>query len=281
MQHPPTPSHTFPHFPMPLPFHPHRTGEPLAQDGPSPLPSDILRVYIAQAKQYEPNVPADLTGALGVPSLLVPCLFAAFSLLNTLSLLACAGGGAHYASLSTHTHTHTHTHTRTDYVAAIYAEMRQLEKSQMELTSTYTTPRTLLSILRVSMALAKLRFDTTVSAEGVWERAKWVEKGSVEQRRLSSPSVLSICHSALPLSFYALSLELRVILIPSHPHPLLSPTSSPLTHILSPSHPTRARTQVIQSDVDEALRLMRMSKSSLASDIEPQRKEDNISICYK
>jgi len=32
--------------------------------------------------------------------------------------------------------------------------------------------------------------------------------------------------------------------------------------------------------VDEALRLMRMSKASLNADFEPQRKEDNVSICY-
>ena len=42
--------------------------------------------------------------------------------------------------------------------------MRQLEKSQAEVSSTYTTPRTLLSIIRLSMALAKLRFDVEVSA---------------------------------------------------------------------------------------------------------------------
>ena len=49
-----------------------------------------------------------------------------------------------------------------DYLSAVYAEMRQLEKSQAEVSSTYTTPRTLLSIIRLSMALAKLRFDTEV-----------------------------------------------------------------------------------------------------------------------
>jgi hypothetical protein len=39
--------------------------------------------------------------------------------------------------------------------------------------------------------------------------------------------------------------------------------------------------QVSQTDIDEALRLMRMSKASLLSDLEPQRKEDNVSVCYK
>jgi hypothetical protein len=39
--------------------------------------------------------------------------------------------------------------------------------------------------------------------------------------------------------------------------------------------------QVIQSDVDEALRLMRMSKASLNSDVEKVHKEDPVSICYR
>ena len=49
-----------------------------------------------------------------------------------------------------------------DYLSGVYAELRQLEKSQAEVSSTYTTPRTLLSIIRLSMALAKLRFDKQV-----------------------------------------------------------------------------------------------------------------------
>ncbi len=49
-----------------------------------------------------------------------------------------------------------------DYIATVYAEMRQLEKAEVDMACTYTTPRTLLSILRLSQALAKLRFDTTV-----------------------------------------------------------------------------------------------------------------------
>ena len=52
--------------------------------------------------------------------------------------------------------------TRVDYLAAVYAEMRQLEKSQQDASSTYTTPRTLLSIIRLAMSLTKLRFDTEV-----------------------------------------------------------------------------------------------------------------------
>lgn len=87
----------------------------------------------------------------------------------------------------------------TDYVAAIYSEMRQLEKAALDATTTYTTPRTLLSILRLSQAVAKLRFDNTVA----------------------------------------------------------------------------------QSDVDEALRLMRQSKSSLVSSKEHTQREDAVSRCYR
>lgn len=49
----------------------------------------------------------------------------------------------------------------TDYVAAIYAEMRRQE-AMSDRPQSYTTPRTLLSILRLSQALAKLRFDNKV-----------------------------------------------------------------------------------------------------------------------
>lgn len=50
----------------------------------------------------------------------------------------------------------------TDYVAAVYAEMRRQE-AMSDRPHSYTTPRTLLSILRLSQALAKLRFDNVVS----------------------------------------------------------------------------------------------------------------------
>ena len=65
------------------------------------------------------------------------------------------------------------------------------------------------------------------------------------------------------------------------PSPLLVPRQ--VTPFLIPLSPLAIGPppQVIQSDVDEALRLMRMSKASLNSDMEPQRKEDNVSVCYK
>lgn len=48
-----------------------------------------------------------------------------------------------------------------EYVAAVYAEMRQ-EEAQAQVPHSYTTARTLLSILRLSQALARLRFSDAV-----------------------------------------------------------------------------------------------------------------------
>jgi DNA replicative helicase MCM subunit Mcm2 (Cdc46/Mcm family) len=51
----------------------------------------------------------------------------------------------------------------TEYVSAIYGELRRQE-ALSDRPNSYTTPRTLLSILRLSQALAKLRFDNAVRA---------------------------------------------------------------------------------------------------------------------
>jgi DNA replication licensing factor MCM7 len=49
-----------------------------------------------------------------------------------------------------------------EYIAAVYAEMR-MEEMQTEQPHSYTTARTLLSILRLSQALARLRLDDIVT----------------------------------------------------------------------------------------------------------------------
>ena len=54
-----------------------------------------------------------------------------------------------------------------DYVAAVYAEMRA-EEAAADVPHSYTTARTLLSILRLSQALARLRF-----AESVEQARRW------------------------------------------------------------------------------------------------------------
>ena len=48
-----------------------------------------------------------------------------------------------------------------DYVVAHYCALRQRERDDMDGRS-YVTPRTLLSILRLAQAVAKLRFDEEV-----------------------------------------------------------------------------------------------------------------------
>lgn len=53
-----------------------------------------------------------------------------------------------------------------DYVVAHYCALRQKERDDMDGRS-YVTPRTLLSILRLAQAVAKLRFDEEVSRSDV------------------------------------------------------------------------------------------------------------------
>jgi DNA replication licensing factor MCM7 len=55
-----------------------------------------------------------------------------------------------------------------DYVAAVYAELRA-EEAAAEVPHSYTTARTLLSILRMGQALARLRFADVVEQSDVDE----------------------------------------------------------------------------------------------------------------
>ncbi|KAK9798943.1 hypothetical protein WJX73_006235 [Symbiochloris irregularis] len=56
----------------------------------------------------------------------------------------------------------------TGYIAAVYAELRELERAQ-QVPHSYTTARTLLSILRLSQALARLRCESTVEQPDIDE----------------------------------------------------------------------------------------------------------------
>ena len=55
----------------------------------------------------------------------------------------------------------------TEYVAAVYAEMRA-DEAAAQMPHSYTTARTLLSILRLSQALARLRFAASVAQARPW-----------------------------------------------------------------------------------------------------------------
>ncbi|BDA48060.1 DNA replication licensing factor MCM7 [Coccomyxa sp. Obi] len=66
----------------------------------------------------------------------------------------------------------------TEYVAAVYAEMRQ-EEAQAQVPHSYTTARTLLSILRLSQALARLRFSQFVAQADVDEALRLMRMSKV------------------------------------------------------------------------------------------------------
>ena len=93
--------------------HVHRFGKPVASEDET-LSPEVIRQYIARAKQFAPVVPKQLA----------------------------------------------------DYIVGAYVSLRMNDESGKD---TYTTPRTLLAILRLSQALAKIRFDNLVSKEDVDE----------------------------------------------------------------------------------------------------------------
>lgn len=73
----------------------------------------------------------------------------------------------------------------TDYIATAYVNMRAEEASMDEEARTYTTARSLLSILRLSQALARLQLATLVTREDVDEamRLMHMSKSSLEMDR--------------------------------------------------------------------------------------------------
>lgn len=65
-----------------------------------------------------------------------------------------------------------------DFVAAVYADMRAKEK-QSKVPHSYTTPRTLLSIMRLSQALAKLRFSDSICQADVDEALRLMRMSKI------------------------------------------------------------------------------------------------------
>lgn len=104
----------------------HREGRAPPPANAAPLPPEMLRAYIAAAKQHEPYVPPTLT----------------------------------------------------EYVSAVYAELRA-EEAAAEVPHSYTTARTLLSLLRLSQALARLRFSDVVEQSDVDEALRLMKMSKV------------------------------------------------------------------------------------------------------
>lgn len=93
-----------------------------------------------------------------------------------------------------------------DYIAQTYASMRAQERDGADGGRTYTTPRTLLSILRLAMAVAKLRFDSTVlqvrfciAAAACWRRRRCTRWGCC--RRIVGAAAACRCSTHRLLSF--------------------------------------------------------------------------------
>eukprot|EP00743_Colponemidia_sp_Colp-15_P002899 GILK01003138.1.p1 GENE.GILK01003138.1~~GILK01003138.1.p1 ORF type:complete len:762 (+),score=171.51 GILK01003138.1:72-2288(+) len=67
----------------------------------------------------------------------------------------------------------------TDYIVGMYAELRQGESNTEKSGYSYTTPRTLLGILRLSQALARLRFGDEVDRSDVDEAMRLMHASKI------------------------------------------------------------------------------------------------------
>jgi len=79
------------------------------------------------------------------------------------------------------------------YITRLYAEMRRLTDTADNRTSEYATPRTLLGILRLSQALARLRFSNEVSESDVQEAYHLMRasKAQLGETRWQKPKSIS------------------------------------------------------------------------------------------
>ncbi|GLJ18929.1 hypothetical protein SUGI_0338540 [Cryptomeria japonica] len=88
----------------------------------------------------------------------------------------------------------------TEYIASAYAAMRQ-EEAQSDAPHSYTTARTLLSILRISMALARLRFSDTVAQSDVDEALRMMQMSKfslyADERKKSGLDAISDIYSII------------------------------------------------------------------------------------
>ncbi|KAJ7300110.1 hypothetical protein O6H91_Y068900 [Diphasiastrum complanatum] len=91
-------------------------------------------------------------------------------------------------------------HDLTDYIASAYAALRQ-EEVQSDAPHSYTTARTLLSILRISEALARLRFSSTVAQSDVDEALRLMQMSKfslyADERKKSGLDTISDIYSII------------------------------------------------------------------------------------
>lgn len=148
----------------------HREGQaPAREDGQELLPPELLRAYIAAAKTFEPHFPEELTGFL-LPLCWPKRKQGSLSIWRMLHStvaedLSCGA----------------------EFIAAVYGEMRAQEAAA-KVPHNYTTARTLLSMLRLSQALARLRFSDTIAQ--VRHPAVGLSKCSLHRAQSSECEVL-------------------------------------------------------------------------------------------
>ncbi|KAK9806786.1 hypothetical protein WJX72_002809 [[Myrmecia] bisecta] len=88
----------------------------------------------------------------------------------------------------------------TEYIAAVYAEMRA-DEAAAKVPHSYTTARTLLSILRLSQALAKLRWDDVVMQPDVDEALRLMRMSKIslyeDQDRVAAQDPISAIYNII------------------------------------------------------------------------------------
>lgn len=80
------------------------------------------------------------------------------------------------------------THELHDFITQRYVEKRHEQQSHVKEGYSYTTPRTLLGIIRLSQGLAKLRFSNTVSQDDVDEALRLMDVSQISVQEAMSDS---------------------------------------------------------------------------------------------
>jgi DNA replication licensing factor MCM7 len=135
----------------------------------------------------------------------------------------------------------------TEYVAAAYAELRQEEAECGDQAHSYTTARTLLSILRLAEALARLRFAPEVAQSDVDEALRLMKMSKASLADEASRGKKG-AHGGDPISeIYALLRDLaeqRGVSDIAYTDAVVSPFALPCVHTQACSSPVLTRMRV-------------------------------------